>query len=158
MKKTLKHLLALSVLLGISATQANAEAQALTNLQTYSGVNPIQTSCATCHSTIPSLNTFGTAFRNAGGTKGAGYVLTGAASTTLLNSDADGDGISNLAELQAGTNPAGDGITTTNTQTATTTGCITSDLTMQALMFLGLFTATFLVTRKKAKNTNSKKG
>ncbi|MDX8382138.1 MAG: thrombospondin type 3 repeat-containing protein [Ghiorsea sp.] len=152
MKIKLKYLLTLSVMLGASGTQANAEQQALTNLSNYAGNITIQTSCTTCHSTIPSLNSFGTLFRNLGGTKGASYVLSTTAQSTLLNADTDNDGSLNLVELQAGTNPAGATSTTSN-QTASVTGCTTSGLSMQALLFFGLFTSAFLFTRKKATNT-----
>jgi len=135
----------------LMSTNAHAEALALSNLQTYSGVNPIQTSCSTCHSTIPALNSFGTAFRSAGGVKSA-YTLTGTASTTLLNADTDGDSITNLAELQAGTNPAGDGTTATTTSgVASTTGCMVSTSSVSYLigMLLVIFGFTILTKREQ---------
>ena len=145
--KQLPTLVVSGLLFSLMSTSAHAEALALSNLQTYSGVNPIQTSCSTCHSTIPSLNSFGTAFRSAGGVKSA-YTLTGTASTTLLNADTDGDGTSNRAELQAGTNPAG--ATTTTTEVASVTGCVTAELSTPFMIFLAMLSLVFVVRRKNS--------
>ena len=123
---------------------ANANTQALINLQTYSGVASIATSCNTCHTTPPTLNAFGSRFLALGGSKQA-YVLSASAQSTLFAEDTDGDGTNNLAELQAGTNPAGGTSTTTaSNELAATTGCTTSNLQLPivfslVLLGLGLF-------------------
>jgi hypothetical protein len=147
MKYYMFNLLGALMVAGISTTTAYAQPQALTNLQSYSGVNPIQTSCSTCHSTVPALNAFGLRFLNLGGSK-PNYTLSAAAQTTLLQEDTDGDGTNNLAELQAGTNPAGAGGSVTK-GTATTTGCISNTLNIMALLSFLLLAMLTFASRKK---------
>ncbi len=68
-------------------------------------------SCSTCHTSAPSLNSYGTAFKNAGKTFTA----------ALAAADSDGDLVSNGAEIAAGTMPgdASDKPATTTTTAAT---------------------------------------
>jgi len=143
--KNLVRLLLSIGFMSIGSVSAQAQQQALTNLQTYSGVGSIATSCSTCHSTIPSLNSFGSAFLGLGGSKSA-YVLSATAQSTLFAADTDGDGTNNLAELQAGTNPAG--ASTSSSGSASTTGCITSTLTTPAALLFLLMLVGFMIRRK----------
>jgi hypothetical protein len=71
-------------------------------------------SCSTCHTSVPALNPYGSAVRASGFNFGS-----------IESLDADGDGFTNLEEIQALTNP-GDAsdhpvVTTTTTSTTTTT-------------------------------------
>lgn len=125
---------------------ADANTQALTNLQNYSGVNPIQTSCNTCHTSPPALNAFGSRFLALGGSKPA-YVLNASAQSTLFAEDTDGDGTNNLAELQAGTNPAGANAGG-GQQKASVTGCVVGTLSTWLMMFLAMLSLVFVVQRK----------
>ncbi len=128
-------------------THAKANTQALTNLQVYSGVNPIQTSCSTCHTSPPALNAFGSRFLALGGSKPS-YVLNASAQSTLFAEDTDGDGTNNLAELQAGTNPAGANAGGSQ-QKASVVGCMTSMLSQQLMMFLAMLSVLFMMWRKE---------
>ena len=62
---------------------------------TYSG-SPLVGNCSVCHTSVPARNSYGTAYAN------AGHAFTGNAASTA---DADGDGFTNLAEINAGTFP-----------------------------------------------------
>ncbi len=140
MKKSTLSMLALIVTMFANISNAYAESAALVNLSNYANTT-VQTSCSTCHTTAPALNAFGTLYKNLGGTKAAGYVLSATAQSTLFNADTDGDGTTNLAELQAGTNPAGGTSTTTtaSNELASTTGCITEYYSWFGILFLMLF-------------------
>ncbi len=55
-------------------------------------------SCSTCHtSSIPALNVYGAAYKSNG--------RSAAALATIEPTDSDGDGYTNLQEINAGTNP-----------------------------------------------------
>jgi len=152
MKRFILVTVASGVMLALSPMVAQADTPALINLQTYSGVNPIVTSCATCHTSAPALNAFGLEYLTLGGTKAAGYVLALSAQNTLLiTGDTDNDGIKNLAELQAGTNPAGDAASAPPGQ-ASVTGCVSSALSTPLMMVFAMLSLGFFVRRKKDKS------
>ena len=148
MKKPILGMLILMIAMFANAFTAHAESAALGLLSTYANTT-VQTSCATCHTTAPALNAFGSLYRSLGGTKAANYVLSATAQSTLLNADTDNDGTTNQAELVAGTNPAGGTATTTaSNDLASTTGCISTELGLMPLMGLLLFGVSMLVRRK----------
>jgi hypothetical protein len=75
-------------------------AQANSNdLAKFTGRYPNATaSCSTCHtSSIPALNAYGAAYKNNG--------RNASALATIEPTDSDGDGYTNLQEINAGTNP-----------------------------------------------------
>jgi len=150
MKKSILSILALLIAMFANVFTAHAESAALQLLSNYAKTT-VQTSCATCHSSAPALNAFGSLYRSLGGTKAAGYVLTATAQSTLLNADTDNDGTTNQAELAAGTNPAGGTSTTTaaSNELAATTGCMASTSTVAFLigMLSVIFGFTILTKR-----------
>ena len=84
-------------------------------------VNTRLDSCSTCHTSAPSLNSYGTAFNSAGRTF----------TTALAAADSDRDGVSNEAEILAGTFPgdATDKPVVATTTTVTTAPSTTSPTT-----------------------------
>ncbi|MDQ7003934.1 MAG: hypothetical protein Q9N67_02990 [Ghiorsea sp.] len=130
----------------LSATTASAQQGALDALNIGFGSN--LTSCSVCHTTAPALNTFGDAWRTAGGLKaGSGLVNF----TTLGDADIDGDGINNRDEAVAGT--LQDGLATATATTTTTDsggGCVTSSVTTPLMMVLAMLSLGFFVRRKKS--------
>jgi len=151
MKRFILVTVASGVMLALSPMMAQADTPALVNLGAYSGVNPIVTSCATCHTSAPALNAFGLEFLSLGGSKATGYVLALTAQNTLFGGDTDNDGIKNLAELQAGTNPAGDAASAPPGQ-ASVTGCVSSALSTPLMMVFAMLSLGFFVRRKKDKS------
>lgn len=149
MKKCLLTAAASGIMLALSPMMAHANTQALINLEAYSGVTPITTSCSTCHTTAPALNAFGVEYFSLGGNKNTNYVLSATAQSTLFAADTDNDGVNNLAELQAGTNPAGSGATSSTSGTASVTGCVSNSLSTPLMMVLAMLSLGFLARRKK---------
>ncbi len=149
MKKPILSMLALMIAMFVNTITAHAESAALGLLSTYANTT-VQTSCSTCHTSPPALNTFGSLYRSLGGTKAAGYVLSATAQSTLLNADTDNDGTTNQAELVAGTNPAGGTSTTTtaSNELASTTGCMTSTIPFSIAMLLAILGFTMLRKRE----------
>jgi hypothetical protein len=142
-----KRLMTVAMMMGamvFGTSAANADQLALTNLNGQYGLS--LTSCSVCHSSVPALNVFGDDFLAAGGSKTA-YSPTWA---TLDAGDADGDGILNGAELQAGSDPAlAAGETAVTQETASVTGCMANNAGLPWMMLLGLLVAVNLVKRKK---------
>lgn len=156
-----KKLITASAMLGalsVGATTASAQQLALTNFNANYGTTV--TSCALCHTAATgaggALNTFGSNFKTAGGTKTL-YMPTWA---TLDGMDADGDGTNNGAQIAAGNAPAGNGTLAAVTETfpggATPPaagggggGCVTGAATTPLMMVLAMLSLGFFVRRKQ---------
>ena len=80
--------------------------------RTTYGSSAIASSCAVCHTSAPALNPYGAAYRSNG--------RNAAALTTIASLDSDGDGFTNIVEINAGFFP-GDAANRPAT-TADTTG------------------------------------
>ena len=150
--KKLMSAAALMAAMSFGSTTASAETLALTNLTNMMSPTPLQTSCATCHtsSTTGALNLFGDAWKAKGGGKPL-YTLSTINSDALGLEDSDSDGTINDDELNAGTNPgvAAAGTTTTTAASSSGGGCVTGSVTTPLTMVLAMLTLGFFVRRKK---------
>ena len=137
-----------ALIMGANSVSANTQAVGL--LAGYAGVGTLATSCATCHTTAPQLNPFGTAYFQVGGTKNSGYTLTAGAWSSLSVLDSDGDGTDNVTEITNGSNPGMSGTTAAASQgSASMTGCMTASIATPLTMALAMLTLGFFVRRKK---------
>ena len=92
-KRTWTTLLLATLTLGISSLAcANSGYMTLFN-DTYSN-SSLKNNCMVCHTSVPSLNPYGTAF-----------MTNGHNLTAIGSQDSDGDGFSNADEISAGTSP-----------------------------------------------------
>lgn len=82
----------------ISSVSANTSDIALAESTYPTIVGSRIDNCALCHSSVPSLNPFGSAYKSGG--RGLATSLT-----NIANTDSDGDGYSNLQEINAHTYP-----------------------------------------------------
>lgn len=140
---------AMSSLFLLVATSAKANTPGLVNLGNYAGVT-IQTSCDTCHAGIPNLNTFGAAYKSAGGSKANAYVLSNASWLTLSAADSDSDGTNNMDELVAGSNPGVSGTTVVSTADASVGGCMTTTSWLSTFLLGGLLALALVFKRRQA--------
>jgi len=148
-KRLVKLSLATSTLIGLTffgVSVASAEQAALNNLNGQYGVN--LTSCSLCHTSAPALNVFGLDFIAANGTKNSGYNPNWA---TLDAGDADGDGVTNGAEIQAGTDPHLAPGQTATTETASVTGCMTGSVATPLMLLLAMLSLGLVSGRKEEK-------
>jgi hypothetical protein len=108
-----------------SARPAQARISYLTSfVNTYAGVSATKlNSCTLCHTSVPARNAYGQAFA------GAGHSFA-----AIENADSDGDGFSNIVEINARTwpgdpndYPAAATATATLTPTSTATSVVPSD-------------------------------
>lgn len=100
MKKNISVVLvvALTLVLGF-AFIASANDGALADFDTQYPNNTFNGSCNICHTNVPATNSYGTALSNNGGMAGNIDPATFVAVEPL---DSDGDGFTNLAEINAG--------------------------------------------------------
>ena len=110
----------LALVVGISSMASGSDGY-LSQFNTRYGTTGTKLdSCTLCHSTIPALNSYGTAFKN----KGHNFA-------TIEPLDSDGDGFSNIVEINARTfpgNPASKPTTPTDTTPPTASFSIGSFL------------------------------
>lgn len=105
--------LLIGLILGLAVGAAGSAWATLENLKSLKAAYPGKTaSCQTCHNGLVGkkgdLNAYGTALQKAHADAqppADAKKLTEADYRAVEKGDADGDGASNLAEIQAGTNP-----------------------------------------------------
>ncbi len=92
---------ALPLVLGF-ATIAAANTGALADFNAQYPANTFKNSCLICHSSVPAVNPYGRDLAAAGGT---GSTITPAQFVAVEPLDSDGDGFTNIQEINAGTFP-----------------------------------------------------
>jgi hypothetical protein len=104
----------LTLVLGF-AVIASADNGALADFNAQYPSNSFGGSCTICHSTVPNTNSYGTALADNGGTANN---IPAATFVAVEGLDSDGDGFTNIKEINTGTfpgNPASPGVTITIT-------------------------------------------
>jgi len=116
---------------------------------TFDGVYPGNiVSCFVCHTGTPGgFTTYGTQYVSAGGTNGFGLS---SAMVAIENLDADGDGATNIEEINAGTDPIVDPNNVTPPSDIASAGCASSN-TLTPLLMLILILSFCLAYRKSNK-------
>jgi hypothetical protein len=92
--KFLVALLVAVFVIGAAGSASALSSYVSTFSSTYPGSATASFSCSICHTSVPALNGYGTAYANAGHNF-----------KTIESQDSDGDGATNIAEITAGTNP-----------------------------------------------------
>ena len=92
---------ALTLILGF-AVIASANTGALNDFNAQYPGNSFGNSCSICHGTLPATDPYGTALADAGGTGGN---IDPAVFVAVEGLDSDGDGFTNIQEINAGTFP-----------------------------------------------------
>jgi hypothetical protein len=91
----------LTLVLGLAVT-APADTGARNSFNSKYPGNLLGGTCTVCHTSPPATNPYGTALKNNGG---SASNIPDAAFTTVEPLDSDGDGVSNIDEINAGTYP-----------------------------------------------------
>jgi len=140
--KKLMTTAAILAAMSFGATTASATTSAKAVFDAEYGAAGSAVSCFVCHTGTPgSMTAYGNQYKAAGGGKNGtlGAILA------IDGLDADGDGVTNGAEIAAGTeiNPAA------VPSSSSGGGCVTSSVTTPLMMVLAMLSLGFFVRRKK---------
>ena len=130
--------------LAMSGGQAHAVSGYLTSFNSQYGTSgTVLNTCNVCHTSVPSRNSYGAAFAS-----------NGHSFTAIENADSDGDGFTNIAEINARTFPGDSASTPTPTDTTRPTVSSTNPVTgATAVPVAADVTATFSEAVKSVSTT-----
>ena len=123
---------------------------------TFDGIYPNNVvSCYVCHTGNPgAFTTYGTQYVNAGGINGAGLS---SAMIAIEGLDADGDGATNIQEINAGTDPIVNPNSAIPPADKATAGCLTNNTSIPFLILISILSSCLIYRKSKNKKVSTVK-